>query len=80
LLVGQVDFGDLVSCKEDAVLAVGRERSDGDALATEGLGHVPVLIPQGIEWAHALVACLLGLGSVSLRAELRGMNNRLDRI
>src|SRR5947208_13669673 len=42
LLIGQVDFGNLVSGEEDAVLAVCRERSDGDALATEGLRHLPV--------------------------------------
>src|SRR5262245_15933065 len=42
LLVGQVDFGDLVSCEEDAVLAIGGERSDGDTLAPEGLQHLPV--------------------------------------
>src|SRR5262245_21415415 len=42
LLLGQVDICDLVGGEEDAVLAVRRERSDGDALATEGLRDLPV--------------------------------------
>src|SRR5262245_48691379 len=39
--IGQVDSSDLVCAEEDAVVAIGRQWSDCDALATEGLWHLP---------------------------------------
>src|SRR3954471_1900671 len=41
LFVGQVDGCDLVSCEEDAVMAIGAEWADGEAFAPEGLRDLP---------------------------------------